>query len=287
MTAKHRPRWRRWLLILLCASALALWFVWQQESIVTETYVLTSNTLPEAFDGLRIVQLSDLHGKEFGTDSSRLLAAVAALDPDLIAITGDLIDREEQLALLPALAQGLSALAPTFYVTGNHEWAVHRVNDLKALLEENGVTVLSNEYVSFELAGETLVLAGIDDPNGPADQKTGIELRTEIAAQWGDVYTILLAHRDSVEAYASWGYDVVLCGHGHGGIVRIPILNRGLLASDRTLFPRYDGGAYPIGTDRFCVVSRGLGSNTVPYRAFRLFNRPDLPLIVLSCANLD
>ena len=279
---KPKKRRRRWPIAVLILALLCAWFVWQQESIVTETYQLSAPGLPPAFDGLRIVQLSDVHGKQFGGDNARLLAAVAAQQPDLIVVTGDLIDREEQLAMVPALAAGLADIAPTYYVTGNHEWAVRRVGELKDLLGKNGVTVLSNEYVTLERAGQSIVLAGVDDPNGRADQKTGPELRAEIAAHLGpDVYTILLAHRDTVEDYAAWGYDLVFCGHGHGGMVRVPILDRGLLSTDRTLFPAYDGGAYPLG-DGWCVVSRGLGSNTTPFRAFRLFNRPDLPLTVLN-----
>ena len=79
-----------------------------------------------------------------------------------------------------------------------------------------------------------------------------------------------------------WGYDLVLCGHGHGGIIRIPILDKGLLSSNRTLFPKYDGGVYTFDNGFVCCVSRGLGSNTVPIHAFRLFNRPDLPILVLQ-----
>lgn len=261
-----------------------LFFRWQQEGIVTETYQVTSDRLPAAFDGLRIVQLSDLHGKQFGKGNGRLLEAVAALKPDLIAVTGDLIDRGEQLAMVPDLARGLAAIAPTYYVTGNHEWAVRRINDLKGIMTQCGVTVLSNEYGALERAGERLIVAGVDDPNGPYDQKTGPELRAEIAGVEGDGYTLLLSHRDTVHDYAGWGYDLVLCGHGHGGIVRIPLLDRGLLGTDRSFFPEFDGGVYGFSDGGSCVVSRGLGSNTVPFRAFRLFNRPDLPLIILKAS---
>lgn len=253
-------------------------FVWQQNGIVTETYTVSSPDLPAPLEGLRIVQLSDLHGKEFNTGSGDLLRAVADLEPDLIAITGDLIDQEEQLAMVPALAKGLAAIAPTYYVTGNHEWAVRRVNDLKDLLTENGVRVLSNEYDLLEREGATLAVAGIDDPNGPDSLDAGPQLRQEITAD----YTLLLAHRDTVRDYASWGYDLVLCGHGHGGIFRIPLVDKGVLGTDRNFFPEFDGGLYGFPDGGSCVVSRGLGSNTVPFPAFRLFNRPDLPLIVLT-----
>ena len=95
-------------------------------------------------------------------------------------------------------------------------------------------------------------------------------------------YTILLFHRDTVFDYAGWGYDLVLCGHGHGGIFRIPLIDKGVLSTDRTFFPEIDGGLYGFADGGWCYVSRGLGSNTVPIRAFRLFNRPDLPVLVLT-----
>lgn len=270
-------RLRRYVLIAVAAILLVLFFLQQQNHIKLQTVEIQTRTLPTAFDGLRIVHLSDNHGKEFGEDNERLLRYVAELRPDLIALTGDLIDRESQLEMVPALAKGLSEIAPTYYVTGNHEWAVHRVNDLKKLLEENGVRVLSNEYEIWEKDGATLAVAGVDDPNGLLGQKTGDELRQEIEAD----YTILLSHRDSVETYAGWGYDLVLCGHGHGGIVRIPLLDKGVLGTGRNLFPQYDGGLVAYEQGGYCFVSRGLGSNTVPIHVFRLFNRPDLPLLIL------
>lgn len=280
---KRNSKKRHCLTALALAAALSGWFIWEQNGIATESVLLTVSDLPSAFEGLRIAHLSDLHGKEFGENNQRLLSTVAQLEPDLIFITGDLIDREEQLEIVPDLAQGLSAIAPTCYVTGNHEWAVHQVKQLKALLREHGVTVLTNEYLVLERADQTLVVAGVDDPNGPADQKTPAQLRAEIAAEVGaDVCTLLLSHRDTVEDYASLGYDVVFCGHGHGGVVRIPVLNRGVLGSNRTFFPEYDGGAYEIGREQWCVVSRGLGSNTVPFQTFRLFNRPHLPVVTLT-----
>lgn len=277
--APRRPRrWgRRFVLALFLLALLALFFWWQQNGIQTQTVDVTATELPAAFDGLRIIHISDVHGKEFGTDHETLLKKVTALKPDLIAITGDLIDQESQLDMVPALAKGLAAIAPTYYVTGNHEWAVHRVNDLKQLLTDCGVRVLTNGYEIWEKDGATLAIAGVDDPNGPYDQKTGPELRQEIDAD----YTILLAHRNTVFDYAGWGYDLVLCGHGHGGIIRVPLLDKGVLGTDRTFFPVCDGGLYEFADGGFCFESRGLGSNTVPFHAFRLFNRPDLPLIIL------
>ncbi len=266
------------LILLFIVGGLYLY--WDNNTIAVHEETIYAENLPAEFDGLRIAHLSDLHGKEFGENNSLLIEQVANAQPDVIFITGDLIDQESQYERLGVLMDGLTAIAPTYYVTGNHEWAVRKVPELKTLLREHNVQVLSDEYELWNRGDATLAIAGVDDPNGPADQKTGPELRGEINAD----FTLLLSHRDTVEEYASWGYDVVFCGHGHGGIFRIPIIDRGLISTNRTLFPKYDGGIYEIGSGVFCCVSRGLGSNTVPIHAFRLFNRPDLPIVTLRTA---
>lgn len=263
------------LALLLVAGA---WFLYDgQNRIQTEEIIVSAPRLPAAFDGLRIVQVSDLHGKEFGPENETLLGAVAALRPDLIAITGDVVDAPEQLEMLPALGARLSAIAPTYYVTGNHEWAIREAGTVKALLREGGVTVLSNEFIPLEKSGQTMILAGIDDPNGPYDQKTPEALAEEVRAAYGEAYLLLLAHRNEYyETYARARYDLTLCGHGHGGLIRLPFTD-GLVDTRRRLFPTHTAGWYPLEYGEL-VVSRGLGNVG---RTLRLFNRPHLPVIVL------
>ena len=276
---RHPLRWVAALLSLLAVGWCFLqWQLWGIQVTVTQVGV---HGLPDGFEGLRIVQISDLHGHEYGQDSEALLALVAQQAPEFIVVTGDLIDQESHLAMVPALARGLAAIAPTYYVTGNHEWAVGGVPRLKGILTECGVTVLSNQYVTLERNGDSLVLAGVDDPNGYADQKTPEELYGEIQREAGDLCTILLAHRnDRFDQYAAAGYDLVISGHAHGGIVRLPFTD-GLLGTDRKLFPTWTAGVYTLG-DSTLFVSRGLGNNTVPIHGFRLFNRPDLAVLELT-----
>ena len=276
---RHPLRGVAALLILLAVGWCFLqWQLWGIQVTVTQVGV---HGLPDGFEGLRIVQISDLHGHEYGQDSEALLALVAQQAPEFIVVTGDLIDQESHLAMVPALARGLAAIAPTYYVTGNHEWAVGGVPRLKGILTECGVTVLSNQYVTLERNGDSLVLAGVDDPNGYADQKTPEELYGEIQREAGDLCTILLAHRnDRFDQYAAAGYDLVISGHAHGGIVRLPFTD-GLLGTDRKLFPTWTAGVYTLG-DSTLFVSRGLGNNTVPIHGFRLFNRPDLAVLELT-----
>ena len=280
---------RRVLLWLALGLALAVggafWFHWQCWGLtVTRTEVELSG-LPSEFDGYTIVHLSDLHGHEYGEGGADLLALVREQRPDLIVITGDLIDQEGQLRMIPALAKGLAAIAPAYYVTGNHEWGLRTgtVKDLKNLLAQCGVAALSNEYEILERNGARLVLAGVDDPNGYADQTTPEELYARIENKAPGLFTVLLAHRnDRFGQYAAAGYDFVMSGHAHGGIVRLPFVG-GLMGTDRELFPEWTSGVYALG-DSTLFVSRGLGNNTVPFQGFRIFNRPELAVITLRAA---
>lgn len=288
-TKRYRRRQRRrplsWLLVIAAVVVGCLWFWWQCWGLQTTVTQVELSGLPEGFDGLRIAHLSDIHGHEFGKDSTELLSRVAEQEPDLIVITGDVIDRESQLVMIPALAKGLADIAPTYYITGNHEWSLGSgvVKNLKSLFENCGVVVLSNEYVVLERGGGSVVLAGVDDPNGYASQKTPEELYAEIQDKEPGLFTVLLAHRnDSIERYAAAGYDFVMSGHGHGGVVRLPFTD-GLISPARTLFPTWTAGIYTV-EDTTLFVSRGLGNNTAPQRSFRLFNRPDLAILDLKSA---
>ena len=280
--ARRRRRGRGLLLLLVLAVVCALFLYDQQNRIQTETLEAPSDRLPAAFDGFRVVQISDLHGKEFGEDNKTLVERVAALEPDLIAITGDLVDDPEQLSLIPPLGRALAAIAPTYYVTGNHEWAIQEARTVKGLLEESGVIPLTNDYVKLERDGEIMVVAGIDDPNGPYDQKTPEALMEEIRSELGDPYILLLAHRNEYyETYARCGADLILCGHVHGGLIRLPFTDGLIDNTRRRFFPTYTAGLYPLEGRAVLMVSRGLGNGTgVP----RIFNRPHLPVIVLRTA---
>lgn len=264
-------------LLLFCAAVLFLLYQ-SNTQLDTEEISVSAPGLPEAFRGFRIVLLSDGHGAQFGKDNRVLLAAVQAAKPDLIVYTGDLIDDAAQIEALPPLLRGLSAIAPAYYVSGNHEWAVREMNTLFSLLTRCGVTPLRNTYVPLTRNGETIFLCGIDDPNGPADQKTPEALHQELTEREGDCFSILLAHRNNrFPTYAACGFDLVLSGHGHGGVIRLPFTD-GLIGTNKRLFPTYTSGLYSLGTSQL-VVSRGLGNVG---RTFRLLNRPHIPVIILT-----
>lgn len=283
MTKRRRPRRRSRrllkLLVLLALCALFLW--WSNHALQTQRFTYASPRLPEGFDGCVIVQLSDLHGAYFGEDNQELLSRVREAGPDYIFLTGDLLDqyRKTPHSYAAALGGALADIAPTYFITGNHEWALPGVRELKRELEEAGVAVLSNEYVLLERSGDRVLLAGIDDPNGFADQKTPEGLAQEVREAWGDGFWLLLAHRNNYfeKQYSLLGADLVISGHGHGGLIRLPFTD-GLVSAERRLFPSYTAGFYTAnGSDVF--VSRGLG-NSGP--TLRLFNRPEVVVLTLE-----
>ena len=162
--------------------------------------------------------------------------------------------------------------------TGNHEFQVARRGEMFDLMEQLGVCVLRDDYTVMTRDGASIVIAGVDDPCGPLERKTPAELVAQIRAEVGqDAFILLLAHRnDPPEQWAALGVPLVLAGHCHGGVVRLPLVG-GVFGTERTLFPAYDAGLYRAdGTALY--VSRGMGYSRAH---FRLFNRPHLPVLIL------
>lgn len=265
-------------LLVLTALLAAGFLLWGNCSLQTTETALVSPALPPAFDGLRIVELADLHGRVFGRGSRRLLAAVRRAEPDLICIDGDLFDEHTDLAMLPPLLRGLCAIAPVYYVTGNHEWRVPGLRGILAQMRACGVTVLQDDWRVLRRGEDALIVAGTDDPCGPAERKTPAELIADIRAEAGEAaFLLLLTHRnDQLPQWSALGVQAVLAGHCHGGVVRLPFVG-GLFGTDRRLFPAWDAGLYRQG-ETVLYVSRGLDYTNVH---FRLFNRPEVAVIVL------
>ena len=264
-------------ILLLIVVGVGLLFADSAARIVTTEYALSYAELPAAFDGFRIVQLSDLHGAEFGEGNARLLKKVGAAEPDVIALTGDLADESTDPAVVDALLAELADIAPVYYVSGNHEWSAHLTEAMETLLEAHGVTYLRNEYVSISRGGAEIVLAGVEDPNGRADQPKPDAVIAGLREAHPEAFTVLLGHRnDWTEKYPDLPVQLILCGHAHGGIIRLPGVG-GLLGTGGTFFPDHTEGVFRCGAYRM-VVSRGLGSSVpVP----RFFNNPEIVAITL------
>ena len=261
---------------------LLLWTIRSNTALELNRYAVSSEHLPEAFDGFRIAHVSDLHNAEIGPNNQKLLAILREAQPDMIAITGDLIDsRNTNLETALDFVQAAMEIAPCYYVTGNHESRIPAYASLKEGLCKLGVLVLEDEKTQLERSGQSLTLLGIHDPAfAPAavpEILTAAKLENMTETDSG--FTLLLSHRPELfDIYADAGIDLVLSGHAHGGQFRLPLVG-GLFAPGQGFFPRYDSGIYTRG--RTCMaVSRGIGNSIIP---LRFNNPPEVILTELKC----
>ncbi len=284
MAAKKRKR----IIILAVVAAvligLVAWIAWGNTALELNTYTVTSDKIPDAFDGYRIAHVSDLHNAEIGDENEKLLVMLRDAEPDIIAITGDLIDsRNTDIEIALAFAEEAVKIATCYYVTGNHEARVSEYDELKSGLIELGVVVLEDEMLSLEKSGETITLIGVNDPSYQTDylfgdSETVMQNKLSELMSDNDEYTLLLSHRPELfGVYVKCGADLVLSGHAHGGQFRLPFVG-GLVAPNQGLFPEYDAGLYTVGNTNM-VVSRGIGNSILP---FRFNNRPEVILIELK-----
>ena len=276
---------KRRVIVLITAAvlvpALLIWLLWANSSPAATQVTVASGALPEAFEDFKIAHVSDLHNAVFGRKNEKLLSLIRAAEPDIIAITGDLIDsRHTDIDSALAFVEAAAEIAPVYYVTGNHESRLD-FDEIETRLIAAGARVLRNEAEDIGRGGERIRLAGIDDPSfirtgGTSEERAAAEL--EQLGDGGGTFTVLLAHRpELVEVYAEYGAGLVLSGHAHGGQVHLPLLG-GLYAPGQGLLPEYDSGLYSLGETQM-VVSRGLGNSVAP---LRVNNRPELVIVTLS-----
>lgn len=279
---KHRGRGCLTALIILALIAAAAAFLIKdsREDLEISRYEVNSKKLPESFDGFKIVQLSDLHGAEFGEDGMGLVEKVKELEPDMIALTGDFVTDEGDLAAVKKLAGRLTELCPVYFVSGNHEFGSGLAVKVRNILERAGVKYLSNEYLTISRGEDEILLGGVEDPLAYADMLSPDELAQKMNDAAPDAFKILLGHRNYwMTEYPELPVDLIFCGHAHGGLIRIPGVG-GLIGTDRRLFPDFDAGQFNNGRYTL-IVSRGLG-NSVPIP--RVFNRPEIVCVELSSA---
>ena len=262
---------------------LIVWTLWGNTALEVNEYEVVSDQIPQGFEGFRIAQVSDLHNAEFGEGNEKLIQLLSQTDPDIIVLTGDLIDsRHTDIEIALDFARQAIKLAPVYYVSGNHEARVHEYEDLKIGLAEAGVVILENQKVQITREGENITLMGIDDPSFQEDYLFGDsesvarqaidELQNE-----SDGYTILLSHRPELfDLYVDTEMDLVFSGHAHGGQFRLPFIG-GLVAPNQGFFPKYDAGEF-TEENITMIVSRGVGNSIIP---IRFNNRPEIVLVTL------
>lgn len=264
--------------IAIVAAALAYLINDSRENLQVTDYTVASEKLPAEFDGFKIVQLSDLHGAQFGEDNDELVAAVAELEPDIIALTGDFVTSDADLPALRALIPRLAALCSVYFVSGNHEFGSGLASEVRNIMTDSGVKYLSNEYLTISRGGASIILGGVEDPLAYADMLSPDELASEMNDTDPSAFKILLGHRNYwMTEYPELPVDLIFSGHAHGGIIRIPGVG-GLVGTDRRLFPDFEAGQFDNGRYSL-IVSRGLG-NSVPIP--RLLNRPEIVCVTLA-----
>ena len=270
-------------LLLSLLTILIGWTLWGNAALEVNEFEIVSDRIPQGFDGFRIAQVSDLHNARFGEDNVKLIEMLSQTEPDIIVLTGDLIDsRNTDVETALDFARQAVEIAPVYYVSGNHESRVTAYMDLKMGLVSAGVTVLENQKVEITRGQEHITLIGIDDPSfresylfgdaaGVAEQVIG-DLQ-----EASDGYTILLSHRPELfDVYVDTGMDLVFSGHAHGGQFRLPFAG-GLVAPNQGFFPEHDAGQFTEEKTTM-IVSRGVGNSIIPVR---VNNRPEIVVVTL------
>ena len=277
---------KRLLAVLLAIVVVIAWgLIRSKYSLELSNYVLSS---PKLTAPIRVVQLTDLHNSEFGESNERLVRMVKKQNPDLILMTGDMLNgREDETEIAVNLVRRLTGVAPVYFSYGNHEVTHERMfgRDLTALFKEAGATVLDRTYEDVTVNGQTIRLGGIYGCCLPEKYYSSGEAKRwecEYLKEFQDTesYTLLLAHlptcwirNDNLDI---WQIDCVLSGHEHGGQIRLPLIG-GLYAPDQGFFPGRSSGIYASQDGkRVMVLSRGLGSaNAVP----RMNNAPEIVVV--------
>ena len=283
-------KWKHWkgtikrYIFSVALLTVIIWTIWGNTALMVNTVTVTAGRIPAAFSGFRIAQVSDLHNAEFGENNVRLLELLSESRPDIIVITGDLVDSgHTDIDIAISFAEEAARIAPVYYVTGNHEARLSQYDRLRNGLEAAGVSMLEDRAVELERDGEKITLVGLSDPDFTVrgdvfgEVPAMVSTKLESLADTESSYTILLSHRPELfESYASSGIDLVLSGHAHGGQFRLPFIG-GLVAPNQGLFPKYDAGLYTESSTQM-VVSRGIGNSIIPVR---FNNRPEIVMVEL------
>lgn len=274
-------------LVLVVFAIVILWvMIYDSRRFVVVAHEIRDRRLRGRY---RVVFLSDLHNKQFGKDNAQLLEAIREIKPDAVWVGGDMINGKagEKLERAVKLLRALRESYPVFYANGNHEHRIKlypetygtQAEKYAEALAELGIVPMVNSHV--QLPAVNLVIYGTEIDKYFYKRFTVPHMKQDYLPELlgvpdPEVYTVLLAHNpDYFPQYADWGADLVLSGHVHGGIIRIPFWGKGMLSPNVRFFPKYDGGVYHEGASTM-ILSRGLGIHTIP---FRLFNPGEVIVI--------
>ena len=272
-------------MVWICFLVILIVFIYFENNIIQVSFFeVSSKKLPSSFENYTIVHISDLHNKKFGKNQNRLLKKICNQSPDIIFITGDIIDKRNfNTKNVAEFIKGAVKLAPVYFVPGNHEASIKE--NYKILYEKLslfGVNIINNERVKLFLGKDSIYICGIDDPcffsESRLSKKEIIENNLSKIKIDIEKFNILLSHRpEMIKVYADYGYDLVFTGHAHGGQFRIPFVG-GIFAPNQGFFPKYTSGKH-IFSHTVEIISRGLGPSIIP---IRIFNRPEIVVCKLK-----
>lgn len=265
--------------LMILLSIFVVWIVYENKNIQINELTVKSEKLPDDFSGYKIAHISDLHNTEFGNGNNRLLTLIKDSSPDIIVITGDIVDsRKTDVQIASDFINNASRIAPVYYVTGNHEARVNEENRIDNVALDENITILHNEDVLIQKGESEIQIIGIDDPDYVSVTYSEDYMNYELEKYSnGKHFKILLSHRPELfDAYVSNNIDVVFSGHAHGGQFRLPFVG-GIIAPHQGLFPEYDSGLHTENNTNL-IVSRGLGNSIFP---FRINNPPEIIIVTL------
>lgn len=258
-------------------------------TVISEShYVIENSKIPVEFSGYKMLLITDFHSVSFGVDNSRLLRKINEISPDIILLGGDMVNSvNDDGEVFLSFCEQISDKYQTFYVLGNHELiqGEEYYHSLENKLENIGVTCLNNKSTTLKKGNAEISLYGLwfnlrYYQSVKAEEKYDFEVSSAetLLGKPSDNFNLLLTHSPTYfNTYCEWGADLTLCGHMHGGMIRIPFLG-GVFSPEKDFFPEYDAGLFEKDGKQM-IVSRGLGNGHV---GFRVFNPPEIVTIELK-----
>lgn len=259
-------------------SILGLSLLAFYDKIKISKYILVTDKIKKG-SKIKIVLISDLHSYIYKNEQDEIINMIKNQKPDMIALAGDIVDDRIPIRGSKLFLEKIKNMAPIYYVSGNHEFRTRQINEIKDMFRRSGVKVLEHSYEQIEIRGEKIIIAGVDDPAISIYENSGFDWEKQMYENFKeikdlDIYKILLTHRpERVEMYKKTPFDLILSGHAHGGLIRIPvILKNGFFASNQGFFPKYTGGLY-VHDNIKQIVSSGVSHK---FYQPRVFNRAEV-----------
>ena len=271
-------------IIVLVVGIIIVFCIWQNDSVIITNINYTNNKIPNEFNEYKIAQISDLHNKKFGKNQKYLIRKIKEVSPDIIVVTGDLVDRRTyNLEVAMELINEAIKIAPIYYVSGNHEAWSGKYNEISQRLTNSGVIILDDTFAQISKNNYKIAIMGLSDPGFVTSQYSNETNTSKLEENIktlsnNEEFKILLSHRPELfDIYVNNKLDLVFTGHAHGGQIRLPFIGA-IIAPNQGFFPKYTSGEYKKDNTSM-IVNRGLGNSTFP---IRIFNRPEIVVVTMK-----